>query len=99
AFLLQCRTMTNIGEIGTGAHIAEHHDRLKDVIPRCTATFAPLTIKIGTAVLRSHLLGVAIETTIRRINPRSVQRHSRGWDGKDMGTFVIVLRIEPSSLW
>src|SRR5438105_3286349 len=80
------------------AMVCHPRSTLSDSRPSSAAPFAPFSLEIGATVIGTHLLSMAIDTTIRGIDLRTAQRHS-GWRCRiGIPAVFIRLRIEASNL-
>src|SRR5690242_14558056 len=90
--------MANVREVRTVSHLSEEDDWFKNIIPRRAPALPPLSLDIGPPVIRSHLLRVAIEAAIGRINMSSTGDHPGWWKRIDIGSLLVALRFETADL-
>src|SRR5690349_11260821 len=90
--------MTRIGKIRTHSHLPEKHDWLKNVIAGRAPAITPLALQIAAAVIRPHLLRMAIKATVGCINLRSSRSHPGRRHRVNIRSLFIRLRIEAPDL-
>src|SRR4030095_5994266 len=71
---------------------------IENVIARCAAAIAPFSLDIVGDVIRAHLLTVAIDAAVRRVNARAARDRSRLRPRINVCPLFVGFRIEMSDL-
>ncbi len=75
--LLGFPAFTDVRQIRSHSHFPKQNRIIKNVIARCAATHPPFPIDVRACIIRTNLPGVAIDTSVRRINATALLHHSR----------------------
>lgn len=92
------RAFSNVREIRSHPHFAEQGRALENVIARRAAASSPFPVNVRRGIIGAHLLAVAINAAVSRVNLPATHGHTRFGHGINVSALFVGLRIEVPDL-